>query len=584
MPKSSASNSEAERAIPHSLEAEKALLGSILLNNEALPFALNLLSAFDFYSQAHRIILEKMIGLHEQQRTIDLVTLSEELSYEEKLEKAGGAEYLAALTDGIPIGTTGALQEYCRIIKDKSRTRQVINTAQNLIAHALCNGNDPDSLLELAYEQIQDLRLKDDTASNSEGKIEVVGKVEPGKKPSEEDKPKNRYPEIRPDAWHPVAKMYLQAVQHTSEAADSWHFIAFYTTIGALLGASIRGRMAGSFSPNLYAVLVGYVGGDGKTGSIRRMFDFAGMIDDRLYIPRSINSAPGFIKNWASFNQKHSIEDNTRAILRLGELVSLLDTAAQSGTHSIIPLLNDAYDNEPLVNDSIQSPFRVDKPHLSAIFGSASKYLKKMKEEDLETGFGRRLCFCPGDPKPAMPYPPDPDASILIPLAGAIKETLLYWQNRENNRLELSPSAHKLWEPWYKRYKSRLKEDDLIAAMTIGDRLTVQKIALINAALDKSERYIEDHQLSAATEFGEYLYESRFPLFSEHGANPFVEVEHKILDKIPLAPNRIAKRWVQRQLSGIDSKVFNDRIKYLTMDDGPLQIRHEGRKVWLWRT
>ena len=236
------------------------------------------------------------------------------------------------------------------------------------------------------------------------------------------------------------------------------------------------------------------------------------------------------------------------------------------------------------MNDSIATPFRIEKPHLSAIFASASKYLKKMTDTDLETGFGRRLCFCPGDPKPPMPYPPDPDPSILVPMAQKLKEVLLHWEHRENNRLELSPAAKKLWEPWYKRYKARLKDDDLIAAMTIGDRVTCQKIALINAGLDRSERYIEDYHLSPALDFGEYLYEARFPLFSEHGANPFVEVEHKILNKIPQRPERVSKRWVQTQLSGIDSKTFNDRIKFMTMDDGPLQIRRDGRRVWLWRT
>ncbi len=561
-----------ERTVPHSLESERALLGAILLDNAALGRALKVISIDDLYSQAHRFTLKTMLTIAEANRQIDLITLSEALRHEGWLESAGGVGYISVLTDGVPIGTAAPIEEYARIIKEQSARRRLITGANILIERALQGTDDTETLIEFANDQVADIRTSfAPPAPNvpKEAKLETA---------------KSRYPKIRSSAWHAVPRMYLEAVQNSSEAADCWHYICFYTTIGALFGGSLRGRMAGTFSPTIYSVLVGYVGGDGKTGSMRRMFDFAGMIDDRVYVPRSISSGPSFIKRWCEFNKNHVIGENMRAILRLGELVSLLDTAAQSGTHSIIPLLNDAYDGEPLVNDSIATPFRIDKPHLSAIFASASKYLKKMTDTDLETGFGRRLCFCPGDPKPPMPYPPDPDASILVPMAEKLKEVLLHWERRENNRLELSPAAKKLWEPWYKRYKARLKDDDLIAAMTIGDRVTCQKIALINAGLDRSERYIEDYHLSPALDFGEYLYEARFPLFSEHGANPFVEVEKKILSKVPNTPERVSKRWVQTQLSGIDSKTFNDRIKFMTMDDGPLQIRRDGRRVWLWRT
>ena len=66
-----------------------------------------------------------MIAISEKNRTIDLVTLSEELSKDGLLEKAGGAAYLAALTDGVPIGTSVAVSEYSRIVKEKSIIRRL---------------------------------------------------------------------------------------------------------------------------------------------------------------------------------------------------------------------------------------------------------------------------------------------------------------------------------------------------------------------------------------------------------------------------------------------------------------------------
>ena len=128
------SNTEQERVVPQNLEAERALLGSILLDNTALNLALEGVGKDDFFSEAHRITFDKMLAISERNRTIDLVTLSEELAKDGLLEKAGGAAYLSALTDGVPIGATAAMGEYCRIVKEKSTIRRLINASHNVIS------------------------------------------------------------------------------------------------------------------------------------------------------------------------------------------------------------------------------------------------------------------------------------------------------------------------------------------------------------------------------------------------------------------------------------------------------------------
>jgi replicative DNA helicase len=143
-----------DRTVPHNLEAERALLGSILLDNGALNFALELLGKEDFYSEAHRHTFEKMTELSEKSRAIDLVTLSEELAKDGLLEKAGGAAYLASLTDGVPIGTMAAMGEYCRIVKEKSTIRRLINASNNVISRCLEGTDDPATLIDLAQSQV----------------------------------------------------------------------------------------------------------------------------------------------------------------------------------------------------------------------------------------------------------------------------------------------------------------------------------------------------------------------------------------------------------------------------------------------
>jgi replicative DNA helicase len=139
------------------LEAERALLGSILLDNSALNLALEGVGKDDFFSEAHRITFDKMVAISERNRTIDLVTLSEELSKDGQIEKAGGAAYLSALTDGVPIGTSVAVSEYSRIVKEKSILRRLINASNNVISRCLEGTDDPDTLIDLAQSQVFDI-------------------------------------------------------------------------------------------------------------------------------------------------------------------------------------------------------------------------------------------------------------------------------------------------------------------------------------------------------------------------------------------------------------------------------------------
>ena len=143
-----------DRAVPHNLEVERALLGSILLDNGALNIALEHIGRDDFFSEAHRVTFEKMLEISEKNRTIDLVTLSEELSKEGLLEKVGGAAYLASLTDGVPVGSSATVSEYSRIVKEKSLIRRLINASNNVISRCLDGTDDPETLVDLAQSQI----------------------------------------------------------------------------------------------------------------------------------------------------------------------------------------------------------------------------------------------------------------------------------------------------------------------------------------------------------------------------------------------------------------------------------------------
>ena len=123
-----------ENRIPYSQEAEMSLLGSVLLDQSLLDGAVELISPEDFFITRNRDIFESMLALHEERSSIDHTTLAEELKSRGKFQEAGGAEYFTDLEFAAPIARN--VKEYCGIIRNKSLTRQLIHSAQSIIAES----------------------------------------------------------------------------------------------------------------------------------------------------------------------------------------------------------------------------------------------------------------------------------------------------------------------------------------------------------------------------------------------------------------------------------------------------------------
>lgn len=123
------------RTLPHSMEAEKALLGAILVNNAAFEKALEYVKPRDFFRRAHGAIFEACSRLIDgQRRDVDLVTLKEELARVGELDECGGPAYIAALTDGVPRSSNVA--SYAQIVREQATLRRVIKLANGLLNDA----------------------------------------------------------------------------------------------------------------------------------------------------------------------------------------------------------------------------------------------------------------------------------------------------------------------------------------------------------------------------------------------------------------------------------------------------------------
>ena len=142
----------AERALPHNLEAERCVLGAILIHNDAFNVAAELLDARDFFRVAHQRVFDKMVALSERGQAIDLVTLRDELSRAGALEEVGGPAYVASLVDGVPRSTN--VEQYARIVKERATLRNLIDSGNRIVATAYAAEEDADVVLDRAEQEI----------------------------------------------------------------------------------------------------------------------------------------------------------------------------------------------------------------------------------------------------------------------------------------------------------------------------------------------------------------------------------------------------------------------------------------------
>jgi DnaB helicase-like protein/AAA domain-containing protein len=134
---------DAERPLPHNLDAERALLGAMLLDNAALS-AFELVGADDFFLPEHRKIARTLLRMHAEEKDADLLTLREELERRGELASAGGAGYIAQLVDGIP--RVSNVEYYARIVRQKAELRNIAHAANALSLAALDRDADPKEL------------------------------------------------------------------------------------------------------------------------------------------------------------------------------------------------------------------------------------------------------------------------------------------------------------------------------------------------------------------------------------------------------------------------------------------------------
>jgi replicative DNA helicase len=176
-------NPTLDAGLPANIDAEKTILGAILLDNAAHSEAAEKLEPDDFSLDSHRRIYMRMSELIDGQRAVDIVTLANELARYKEVEAVGGVAYLASLTEGLP--RRPVIEEYIRIVKDKSLLRKLMLICSSAIARAADQSEDAIGVLDVTESQLlevsekgltQGLESLDKIVANSFGSIDNLYK------------------------------------------------------------------------------------------------------------------------------------------------------------------------------------------------------------------------------------------------------------------------------------------------------------------------------------------------------------------------------------------------------------------------
>lgn len=168
-----------ERVPPQSPEAEMAVLGSMLIEKEAIESALEILEAKHFYNDSHKKIFKAIADIHNKNRAVDILTLSEELKKQNQLQELGGEAYLSELIG--KVSTAAHVQNYAEIVRHKAVLRELINVSTGIVERSYSQQQDTDVLLDYAQEQIFSIVQKQTIQGFSPARIlshEVMERIE----------------------------------------------------------------------------------------------------------------------------------------------------------------------------------------------------------------------------------------------------------------------------------------------------------------------------------------------------------------------------------------------------------------------
>ena len=144
-----------ERVPPQSIDAEQSVLGAMLIDNAAIAQVTEIISASDFYREAHRVIFDAMMKLYAKNEAVDLITITDVLRRENKMDDVGGIAYITSLANAVP--TAANVKYHAKIVYEKSVLRQMVKVSTEIAAMGYEAEDEVSVLLDKAESRILEI-------------------------------------------------------------------------------------------------------------------------------------------------------------------------------------------------------------------------------------------------------------------------------------------------------------------------------------------------------------------------------------------------------------------------------------------
>ena len=578
MPKS---NHATDESIPQSLESERAVLGSILLDNGCLK-AVGELKAQDFYQQSHHIIYVAILRLRSQNKSVDAITLANELNQAGTLERVGGVSYLASLSDGVPLGDYSLVSNYAETVRIKAQKRGLINLAQNVIAKARNGEEDVSAIASVLQREFTDIAARGAPAviirapeekaeENPEGDIEDV-------------------PDAPEECWAGLTKEYREIVAPSCESSDNYHLMCFLAVVGAALGRSIYSTKGGRHYGNTYTILVGESNWSGKSGAMDRALKLANDAALPIILASDISSGEGLLE----LIHESILADETKrragCLVHIDEFYSTLKKSQYQGS-TIIPVLKKAFNTPGILELVRHSKLKIiNPPTVSLLAGTEPDDLSDgMSVKDLKSGLGNRMDFTGGRPKELNPHGYMPEFGEF---ARKINDLSRYWHEvggTDGKELKFSLKANLMWESFYRGMRKRGIQDTTVANLVSRHRVYVQRWSLIYSWLDvRNEERIQEEHLAPALALADWRLRSLFYVFKGIGKDEWVQEEIKMVGYIRRNGSRIGShsrmgvefRKFQRRFHDLGWEKIERRLRYMASDPKQPMTPQDRELIW----
>lgn len=417
----------------------------------------------------------------------------------------------------------------------------------------------PDTVLSYVAERLD--RVKGATAPS--------GIYAYQEKPQEESGTNKLVLAPVPDiCYHGWVGDYVSMMLPLSEAPAQFHLAAGLGLIGASAGRAVSNyHVSDDLYPNCYLMLVGIAGKSRKDTAIKfatrmpRHQSRASYVSPPYQLLTDVGSPQGLME----ILQKHP-----NIWLYITEYERLAANAHRSSTSAIFPLLTEAFDTPPVLQNVTKgSPIEAKFPYLSVIAAVQPDVLSRtMLPEDISNGFASRWLFIPGEGMDPNPSPANLNEVEAAQLYGRLLGNIRRYERPDgaSSRLALSPEAQERWNAWYIADARSVSASDDEASMRSRLGLHIRKIALLYAIGDGAMREIQLEHFDAAIAFVEWCWLHTKEMLKEWGVSPMnaieVRVEKVLRDNGPMKRRDLQRKCNSKKWSATDfAKVLEAMVR-----------------------